>query len=72
MSVLADEALSLQLVMFNLDEKNSNDKVNMSVTVSMACVRVVFLNLFVSSILVSKLSIERIFDCRNDLIGLNF
>lgn len=52
LSVVGEEALSARVVIFDRDEAvDSSDKVAMSVCVSMACVKVVFLNWFVTSLL---------------------
>ena len=47
--------MSAQVVMYNLDEDEGDlaEKVDMSVQASMACLRVVFLNCFVTKTLVS-------------------
>lgn len=53
LSFLGGDALSCQIVLYNLEETvlyNSND---MKIDVSMGCARIVFLNWFVSSVLVS-------------------
>ncbi|XP_049842368.1 LOW QUALITY PROTEIN: intermembrane lipid transfer protein Vps13-like [Schistocerca gregaria] len=52
LSVVGEEALSARVVIFDLDEAvDTSDKVDMSVRVSMACVKVVFLNWFVTTML---------------------
>ncbi|PSN37570.1 hypothetical protein C0J52_12647 [Blattella germanica] len=49
LSIMGDEALSAQVVVYNIDEEDdSHDKVDISVQASMACLRVVFLNYFVT------------------------
>lgn len=54
--------MSAQVVLYNVDEQDEAlaEKVDMSIQASMACVRVVFLNWFVSSFLVSDMFIVRI------------
>lgn len=52
LSVVGGDALSCQIVLYNLEETrvyNSND---MKIDVSMGCVKIVFLNWFVNSVLV--------------------
>lgn len=50
----SSEALTSQVVMFNEDVSADSDNVNMSVSANVACFRVVFLNYFLMSLLVSK------------------
>jgi hypothetical protein len=59
---VGEEALSAQVVLYNLDEQDEKlaEKVDMSIIASMACLRVVFLNWFVSNLLVSDMFIVRI------------
>lgn len=53
--------MSAQVVLYNVDEQDElAEKVDMSIQASMACLRVVFLNCFVSSLLVSDMFIVRI------------
>lgn len=54
--------MSAQVVLYNVDEQDEApaEKVDMSVRASMACLRIVFLNCFVSSLLVSDKLIVRI------------
>lgn len=52
LSFVGGDALSCQVVLYNLEETavyNSND---MKIDVSMGCARIVFLNWFISSVLV--------------------
>lgn len=52
LSVVGGDALSCQIVLYNLEETaqyNSND---MQIDVSMGCARIVFLNWFINSVLV--------------------
>lgn len=53
LSTMGEEAMSAQVVVYNVDEQDEAlaEKVDMSVQASMACLRVVFLNCFVSSLL---------------------
>jgi hypothetical protein len=59
---MGEEAMSAQVVVYNVDEQDEAlaEKVDMSVQANMACLRVVFLNWFVSSLLVSDMFIVRI------------
>jgi hypothetical protein len=52
---MGQEAMSAQVVLYNEDGQNETlaEKVDMSVQANMACLRVVFLNWFVSNLLVS-------------------
>lgn len=54
--------MSAQVVLYSEDGQNETlaEKVDMSVQANMACLRVVFLNWFVSSLLVSIVFIVRI------------
>lgn len=54
--------MSAQVVLYNLDEQDETlaEKVDMSIQASMACLRIVFLNWFVSSLLVSDMLIVTI------------
>lgn len=57
--------MSAQVVLYNVDEQDEAlaEKVDMSIQASMARVRVVFLNWFVSSLLVSDVFVVRINMC---------
>jgi hypothetical protein len=59
---MGHEAMSAQVVLYSEDGQNETlaEKVDMSVQANMACLRVVFLNWFVSSLLVSIVFIVRI------------
>jgi hypothetical protein len=59
---VGEEAMSAQVVLYNLDEQDETlaEKVDMSIQASMACLRIVFLNWFVSSLLVSDMLIVTI------------
>jgi hypothetical protein len=59
---MGEEAMSAQVVLYNVDEQDEAvaEKVDMSIQASMACLRIVFLNWFVSSLLVSDVFIVRI------------
>jgi hypothetical protein len=56
---MGHEAMSAQVVLYNEDGQNETlaEKVDMLVQANMACLRVVFLNCFVSSLLVSDVLI---------------
>lgn len=56
LSIMGQEALSAQVVLYSETEQDETlvEKVDMSVQANMACLRVVFLNWFVSSLLVSN------------------
>ncbi|XP_063230011.1 intermembrane lipid transfer protein Vps13 isoform X2 [Bacillus rossius redtenbacheri] len=50
-TVMGSEAMAVQVVMYNLDEEDDNsDKLDMSIRVDMAGIRIIFLNWFVSSL----------------------
>lgn len=51
LSIVGDNALSCELVLFNLDATSSYNSDNMHITITMGCAKIVFLNLFVSSVL---------------------
>lgn len=54
MSVAEDtESLQIQAIMYNIEPSDVN-KNNMSITVVMGCYRIVFLNMFVTSIMVIR------------------
>jgi len=59
---MGEEAMSAQVVLYSVDEQDEAlaEKVDMSVQANMACLRVVFLNWFVSNLLVSDMFIVRI------------
>lgn len=59
---MGEEAMSAQVVLYSVDEQDEAlaEKVDMSIQANMACLRVVFLNWFVSSLLVSDMFIVRI------------
>lgn len=47
-------ALNAQIVIYNLEEEKQNErKVDVSVDVTMGCLKIVFLNWFISNMLVS-------------------
>lgn len=54
--------MSAQVVLYSVDEQDEAlaEKVDMSIQANMACLRVVFLNWFVSNLLVSDMFIVRI------------
>lgn len=52
LSVIGGKALSCQVVLYNLKETSVYNSDEMKIDVSMGCVKVVFLNLFVTSLLV--------------------
>lgn len=56
---MGEEAMSAQVVVYNVDEQDEAlaEKVDMSIQANMACLRVVFLNWFVSNLLVSDMFI---------------
>jgi hypothetical protein len=59
---MGHEAMSAQVVLYNEDGQNETlaEKVDMLVQANMACVRVVFLNWFLSSFLVSNVLIVQV------------
>lgn len=52
LTVVGGDALSCQIVLFNLEETSVYNSDDMKIDVSMGCVKIVFLNWFVSSVLV--------------------
>lgn len=52
LTVVGGDALSCQIVLFNLEETAVYNDNDMKIDVSMGCVKIVFLNWFVTSILV--------------------
>lgn len=50
---MGGDALSCQIVLFNLEETSVYNNDDMKIDVSMGCVKIVFLNWFVNSVLVS-------------------
>lgn len=50
---MGGNAIQLQLVLFNLDETRAYNSDNMKVDVSIGCLKIVFLNWFVQTVLVS-------------------
>ncbi|XP_037905174.1 vacuolar protein sorting-associated protein 13 isoform X4 [Hermetia illucens] len=51
LSIIGDNALNVQVVLFNLDETANYNSDDMKIAVTMGCVRIVFLNWFVTSVL---------------------
>ncbi|KAJ9578225.1 hypothetical protein L9F63_005555, partial [Diploptera punctata] len=53
LSIMGEEVMSAEVVMYNLEEDDDDvaEKVDMSINASMACLRVVFLNCFVTKTL---------------------
>jgi len=51
LTVVGGDALSCQIVLFNLEETSVYNSDDMKIDVSMGCVKIVFLNWFVSSVL---------------------
>lgn len=54
LSVVGGNALSSQIVLYNLNETSVYNSDDMKIDVSMGCVKIIFLNSFVSSVLVSR------------------
>lgn len=52
LTVVGGDALSCQIVLFNLEETSVYNSDDMKIDVSMGCVKIFFLNWFVSSVLV--------------------
>lgn len=61
LSIMGEEAMSAQVVLYSVDKQDEAlaEKVDMSIQASMACLRIVFLNWFVSNLLVSDMFIVR-------------
>lgn len=58
LSIVDEEALSAHVVMYDTTKAEDVDAIDMTVKVQMACLHVVFLNWFVSSLLVSMLTTD--------------
>lgn len=52
--MVGGDALSCQIVLYNLEETSIYNSNNMKIDVSMGCVKILFLNWFVNSVLVSS------------------
>lgn len=53
LSIIGDNALSCEFVLYNIDATSEYNSDNISASVTMGCAKIVFLNLFMSSVLVS-------------------
>lgn len=53
LTVVGGDALSCQIILFNLEETAVYNDNDMKIDVSMGCVKIVFLNWFLTSVLVS-------------------
>ncbi|XP_050092629.1 intermembrane lipid transfer protein Vps13 isoform X2 [Anopheles aquasalis] len=51
LSIIGDDALYVQVVLFNLDATANYNSDNMKIEIAMGCARIVFLNWFVTSVL---------------------
>uniref|UniRef100_A0A2M4CVW7 Putative vacuolar protein n=1 Tax=Anopheles darlingi TaxID=43151 RepID=A0A2M4CVW7_ANODA len=51
LSIIGDDALCVQVVIFNLDATSDYNSDNMKIEIAMGCARIVFLNWFVTSVL---------------------
>jgi vacuolar protein sorting-associated protein 13A/C len=51
LSIEGEEALKIQLIIFNLDQTSEYNSDNMKIDVNMGCANIVFLNWFVNSVL---------------------
>lgn len=52
LTIVGGDALSCQIVLFNLEETSVYNDDDMKIDISMGCVKIVFLNWFVTSVLV--------------------
>lgn len=52
MSIVGSNAINCKLVMYNVDQTTAYNQDDMSLDVSMGCARIIFLNWFVTSVLV--------------------
>lgn len=55
LSIIGENAISCQVILFNLSATSEYNSDNMKIDVTMGCAKIVFLNLFVSSVLVSSI-----------------
>lgn len=53
LSIIGENAIACQVILFNLNATSEYNSDNMKIDVTMGCAKIVFLNLFVSSVLVS-------------------
>uniref|UniRef100_A0A182FL84 Vacuolar protein sorting-associated protein 13 n=1 Tax=Anopheles albimanus TaxID=7167 RepID=A0A182FL84_ANOAL len=51
LSIIGDDALCVQVILFNLDATANYNSDNMKIEIAMGCARIVFLNWFVTSVL---------------------
>jgi vacuolar protein sorting-associated protein 13A/C len=51
LSIIGGDAMSLQLILYNLEETSEYNSDNMRIDVTMGCAKIVFLNWFVTSVL---------------------
>lgn len=56
LTVVGGDALSCQIVLYNLEETDGYNSNDMTIDVSMGCVKIIFLNWFVNSVLVSEMT----------------
>lgn len=54
LKVLGGDVMNVQIVMYNLDHFPNVSDVNMSINCQVSCLRIIFLNWFVTSMLVSN------------------
>lgn len=54
-SIVGDNALNVLVILYDLDQTSEYNSDNMHIDVSMGCAKVIFMNWFVSSVLVSFL-----------------
>lgn len=58
MKVLGGDVINVQIVMYNKEQMVSASDIDMSIDAHINCLRIIFLNWFVSSMLVSTLYID--------------
>lgn len=51
LSIIDEDAMTVQLVMFNLEETSEYNSDNMKINVTMGCAKIIFMNWFVTSVL---------------------
>lgn len=51
LEIIDDDVITVQLVMFNLDETSEYNSDNMKINVTMGCAKIIFMNWFVTSVL---------------------
>lgn len=53
LSIIGGNAMTIQVVLFDLEQTKEYNSDNMKIDVTMGCAKIIFMNWFVSSVLVS-------------------